>query len=129
VADCRNSGAHFTTAEGVNQRHQDPGARAADRVTQGDGAAVDVELFDGHIEPSREQNTIDGESFVVFEQIEVADRLALPFQELLDRRDRRLGEAVRLAGCPGRSRDPGQRLQTMLFDRPFRSQDQSGGTV
>ena len=76
-----------------------------------------------------EEDAVDREGLVVLEEVEVPYRFALPLQELLNRRNRRLGESIRLTGCPGRPGDPRNRLQAMLRDGPLRSQDQGGGTV
>ena len=57
---------------------RDAGARHADRVTEGDGAAVDVDDLVGDAEVGHRGHADGGERLVQLEQVDVADRQRRP---------------------------------------------------
>ena len=60
----------------VEQGGQDAGAAGADRVADGDGAAVDVDLVGVPAELLADRERLGGEGLVGLDQVEVGDRPA-----------------------------------------------------
>src|SRR5688500_13409820 len=69
----------------VEDRERDAGARHADRVAEGDGAAVDVGDLVGDAELGHRCEADGGEGLVELEERHVADRLAGPVERPEDR--------------------------------------------
>ena len=88
-----------------------PGAGGADRVAEGDRAAVDVDLV--HVDPvlagPREDD--GGERLVDLEQVEVGDRHAGAVEQLLGRLDRAVEVVVGVRPDQAVGLDPGPRGQ------------------
>ena len=78
AAAAQRGGAEAAAAalELVQQGEGDPGAGHADRVAEGDGAAVDVDDVVGDAEVLHRGQADGGEGLVELEQVDVADRLA-----------------------------------------------------
>ena len=85
--------------EAVEQRGRDPGAGHAERVPEGDRAAVDVELVDVDAELAVGRDHLRGERLVDLDEVDVVDRHAGARQRLRERLDR--PEAHDLRGQPG----------------------------
>ena len=74
--------------QAVDQRGHDAGAGHAERVTEGDGAAVDVELVHRDAEVLGRRDDLGGERLVDLDQVDVVDRHAGPRQRLAAGLDR-----------------------------------------
>src|SRR5690606_12046989 len=75
----------------VDQRSGDACPRRTNRVAEVNGAAMDIQLIEEHVEHPVEQDVVDRERLVVFCEVEVAYREPGFVQNLLDSRDRSLG--------------------------------------
>ena len=80
----------------VNQRDENPRAARHDRMTKGDGAAVDVEFVVGDARVLHRCECDDGKRFVDFEEIDVVDLHLRALEHQLDRFDRCGGEPLGL---------------------------------
>ena len=72
----------------VQQRVEHARAGGADRMADGDGAAVDVDLVGVPAEALVDGAGLGGEGLVGLDQVEILDRPAGFLQRLLGRRDR-----------------------------------------
>ena len=73
--------AHF-----MDQRRHDARAAATERMAEGNGTAVDVQLIGSMPSSARAGENLRGESFVQFDQIDLLDRQAGALQGFLSRR-------------------------------------------
>src|SRR4051794_38526581 len=75
-ADRRDSETAAAAAQLVHERHEDAGAARADRMAEGDRAAVDVDLRLIHAEHPHRVDRHRGERLVDLEEVDVVDREA-----------------------------------------------------
>ena len=96
-------------AQPVHQGAGDPGAGHAERMPDGDGAAVHVELVDVDAQVAVAGDDLSGERLVDLHEIHVVDRHPGPRQRLPGRLDRPVAHQFgREPGDTGGD-DPGQR--------------------
>ena len=82
----------------MKERHDEAGARRADRMAQRAGATVHVQDVTWNTEIPLRRHGDNCEGLVDLEQIHVPDAPAGLIEELADRRDRRRGEPGRILG-------------------------------
>ncbi len=102
--------------ERIDQRRHQLGARAAQRMAQRDGAAIDVQprrIGAGRLQPGQRHR---GEGLVDFEQVDVVDLHAGALQRLLGRRQRRFQHDHRIAADHGHVDDARQRLHAQRLE-------------
>src|SRR4051794_4980730 len=98
----------------VDECRGDPRAGHAERVTDGDRAAVDVELVAERVDAdaARRRDDLGGECLVDLDQVDVVDGLAGVGEGLLGRLDRPEAHDLRREGGHARRQDAGERRQT-----------------
>ena len=74
VADGGEAPRAAVLAEGVEERHGDAGAGGPDGMAQRDGPAMHVQLVVRHVQLAVEKDVVDGEGFVVLEEVVVVER-------------------------------------------------------
>src|SRR5258706_8914538 len=94
-AQRREAEAALPTAELVEQGRDDSRSRGTDRMTEGDRAAVDVDLVPVEAELAPVRDGLGGEGLVDLDQVEVADRHVQLLEQLADALDRREEEPLR----------------------------------
>src|SRR5262249_30506936 len=72
----------------VKKRSHDTRARAAERVTDGDRAAVDVGDLGTEMRQLHHRKRLDGERLIQLDQVNVVDTQPGTFQDFLGSRDR-----------------------------------------
>src|SRR5690606_6656966 len=115
--------------QGVDERGHQLGARGAQRVAEGDGAAVDVQLVRvraGGVQPGHRHRR---EGLVDLEQVDVVDLHARPLERPLGRRQRRFQHDHRVVAQHRQVVDAGQRRQVQLLQRLFRDDHHARGAV
>ena len=95
----------------VNKRRHDPGAAAAQRVAEGDGAAVDVELIEIDAQLARAREHLRRKGFVDFNEVDLLDGEAGAFERFLRRRYRSDSHVVWMNTGGGRRDDARHRLE------------------
>ncbi|GEM_PF-114405 len=113
----------------VQQRGGDPGAGAAERVTDGDRATVDVDQFAVAAELIDDRDRLRRERLIDLEQLQIADLPARPGKRPGHRRDRADAHVVGMHPGGRRSGIPGQRLGAGCQHGPLRHQQQPGGAI
>src|SRR5690606_19501083 len=111
--------------------HQQAGAGHAQRVAQGDGAAVGVDpgvvVLDAQLTHDRE--ALGGEGFVQFDDVDLIDGQALLVQQLAYRRYRADAHDARLDAGGGHAEDPGDRLEAVFLHCVGTGDQHGGGAV
>ena len=115
--------------ERMQQRDDQAGAGGADGMAERAGAAIDVELLARDAEIALRRHRHHGEGFVDLEQIDIADAPADLVEQLVDRRDRRGGEPLRLLAVGGVALDLGESRQAVAIGERSLGQDQRRGAV
>ncbi len=115
-ADAADPDAAAPALQLVAERHEDAGARGADGVAVGDGAAVDVDLLEHLLlaHPEDRAGADDGhrrEGLVDLDEFEIVDRQVVLLENLLDRQPGHRGDVLRGLGDLGVVEDREQRLQ------------------
>src|SRR4030095_15133159 len=109
----------------VNECCHEPCAAAAEGVTEGDGAAVDIQFLGIDPELSNASNNLGRKGLVQFDQIDLIDGQAGSFQRFLRGGDRSYTHVVWMnPGGSGRD-DSSHRLQFELLS-PLRRGQQKG---
>ena len=104
--------------QAVDQRAGDAGAGHAERVADGDGAAVDVELVEVDAQVAVARDDLRGERLVDLDQVDVVDGHAGALQRLLRGLDRAVAHDLRGQAGDAGGDDPGQRGEAELA-RPW----------
>src|SRR5258708_13094127 len=104
--------------ERAEQRHDQPRAGGADRMTERTGAAVDVQLLPGNAEIALRGHRHHRKRFIDFEQVDVADAPADLVEQLANGRNRRGGEPLRLLAVVRVTPDLGTRRQPVALTEP-----------
>src|SRR5690554_4005469 len=111
--------------------HQQAGAGHAQRVAQGDGAAVGVDpgvvVLDAQLTHDRE--ALCGEGFVQFDDVDLVDGQALLVQQLAYCRYRADAHDARLDAGGGHAEDPGDRLEAVFLHCVGTGDQHGGGAV
>src|SRR6478736_6795252 len=113
----------------VEEPGHDPGAAGTDRVAEGDGAAVDVDLVPVEAELATVGQRLRGERLVDLDQVERLDRHLDPIEEPSDALDRGEEEPFWRDLGLGIADDPGERRQAMPFDGALRGDDRCRGAI
>src|SRR5580700_10470932 len=113
----------------VEQRHQHAGARGADRMADGDGAAVDVDLAGVPAEVLVDGAGLRREGLIGFDEVEIADIPAGLFQRGARCRDRAGAHDLRIDTGLRPRHDAGERCLAELLRLARRHQDNGGGAV
>ena len=92
--------------EAVEQRGHDAGAGHAERVAEGDGAAVDVQLVVADAELAGGGHHLGGERLVDLDEVDVIDGHAGPAQRLADGLDRAEAHDLGIEGAHAGGDDP-----------------------
>ena len=113
----------------MEQGGHDPGAARADRVAEGDRAAVHVDLRPVEAELAAVGQGLSGERLVDLDQVERLDRQLDPLEQPADAGDR--GEEQPFRGDLGLAvaDDPGERLQAEPLDGALAGDDRRRGAV
>src|SRR5689334_21597669 len=96
-AERRDAPAAAGPPQPIEQGDDDPRPAAADRVAQGDGSAVDVDLLGVEAGLLLDREADRREGLIDLEEVDVADTPAGPVEELLDGADPGQGKPLRLA--------------------------------
>src|SRR5580700_3131354 len=113
----------------IKQRHQHPGAGRADRMADGDGAAVDVDLAGIPAEVLVDGASLRRERLVGFDEVEVAAVPAGLLQRRARGRDRAGAHDLRIDAGLRPRHDTGERRLAEFLRFARRHQDNGGGAV
>jgi hypothetical protein len=113
----------------VQQRGHDAGTGAAERVPDGDRAAVDVDPVLVGLELVYHRDRLRRERLVDLEQVHLVQPPAGPAQGPVHRGHRPDAHVVRVHAGRGGARVPGQRPDAGPADRVRGHQQQGGGAV
>ena len=105
------------------------GAGHAEGVADGDGAAIDVVLRGVDAELVAAVETLAGEGFVQFPEVDVADLKAVALQQTRDREDRADAHFIRLAAGDGPTLEGAQGLQAAALGFLCFHHHDGGGAV
>ena len=110
AANAQRGDAAFQAAllEGMDEGDEYPRTRGTDGVTEGAGAAVDVDFVGVQAQFLYRQQGHNGEGFVDFEEVDVVFAPTCFVEHFVDRTDRRkseLGGKLRVAGVGDDTRD------------------------
>ena len=109
----------------VNECRHDSRAAAAEGVTEGNGATVNVELRGIDAELSNASNNLGSKGLVQFHQIDLVDGQTGSLQGLLGSRNRPNPHVIRVNPGGSRGDDPNHRLQFKLLGLLRSSQQES----
>src|SRR5215207_2275763 len=113
----------------VDDGPDDAGAGHADRVAEGDGAAVDVGPLPVELELAVAGQDLGRERLVDLDHVDLGERPAELGQQLLGGRDNPPAHDVRVDPGAGPAGDPGQRAEPLGPGRLLGHDHQGGGTV
>src|SRR3954471_16241457 len=128
-ADRRAAVAAAATAQLVHERAEDAGARSADRVADGDGAAVDVDPLLVDAEHADRVQRHGRERLVDLPQVDVAGLQAGLLERQLRRVGGRAGEVGEFVGHGGLRDDRGQHLLALAVGPLVGGDDDRAGAV
>src|SRR5947199_7404284 len=128
-ADRGDAEAAAATVQLVHQRADDAGARGADRVTERDRAAVNVDLVFIDVEHADRVDCDRGKGLIDLPEVDVLGALADLFQRLLSGVGRSFGQVGEVVGNGAVGKDAGQRRATFLFRPIFGDDDDRAGAV
>ncbi len=98
-------------------------------MTQGDSAAIDIDLGViglGVFHPGHDDGS---EGFVDFDEVDVLEAHARLLESIFRRREGRGQHHDRIGGAHAHVRDPRARLEVVFLERLFRNDQQRGGGI
>ena len=115
----------------LGRGQRQPRARHAERMAEGDGAAVGVHMarIVRDAELAEDGEALGGEGLVEFDDVHVVDLEAEALEQLLRRRRRADAHDPRRNAGDGGAEDPGARGQAVALGRLLAGDDQRGGAV
>src|ERR1700719_1189737 len=99
----------------MEQSHRDARARASDRVAEGDGATIDVELFAIKMQLAIAGQDLGGEGLIQFDEIEVRQVETVPLFHLANGRHRPNAHDPRINSRRGYGKNSPERLKIILL--------------
>src|SRR3954471_7410600 len=113
----------------AEQRHRQPRTAAAERMPEGDGAAVGVDGVDVQAEPAHAREHLGRERLIDLNGVEISGGPARTCERLLGRRHRAETHQVRGDAGAGAGNDARTRLQVVATYGVLARDDDRGGSV